>query len=62
MMGRVAVAFIVAGSIWFWVVTLWVVKLQRVAFTMVMSVGALVWAVGNVCWWAGWPFNRVVPW
>jgi hypothetical protein len=62
MMGRMPVAFIAAGSLWFWVVTLWVVKLQRVTFTMVMSAGALAWAVGNVCWWAGWPFNRVVPW
>ena len=51
MMGRVPVAFIAAGSIWFWVVTLWVVKLQRVTFTMVMSAGALAWAVGNMCWW-----------
>ncbi len=42
--------------------TLWVVKLQTVTFTMVMSAGALAWAVGNICWWAGWPFNRVVPW
>ena len=62
MMGRVPVVFIAAGSLWFWVVTLWVVKLQRVTFTMVMSAGALAWAVGNVCWWTGWPFNRVVPW
>lgn len=62
MMGRVPVAFIAAGSFWFWAVTLWVVKLQRVTFTMVMSAGALAWAVGNVCWWAGWPFNRVVLW
>jgi hypothetical protein len=39
-----------------------VVKLQRVTFTMVMSAGALAWAVGNMCWWEGWPFNRVVLW
>jgi hypothetical protein len=56
------VVLIAAGSLWFWGVTLWVVKLQRVTFTMVMSLGALAWAVGNIWWWAGWPFNRVVPW
>jgi hypothetical protein len=39
MVGRVPVAFIAAGSLWFWIVTLWVVKLQRVTFTMVMSAG-----------------------
>jgi hypothetical protein len=61
-MGTVPVLLITAGSLWFWVVTLWVVRLQRVTFTMVMSAGALAWAVGNVLWRAGWPFNRVVPW
>jgi hypothetical protein len=61
-MGRVPVMLITAGSLWFWLVTLWVVKLQRVPFTMVMSAGALAWVVGNVLWRANWSFNRVVPW
>ncbi len=61
-MGHTPVALITAGSVCFWVVTLWVVRLQRVTFTMVMSAGGLFWAVGNVLWWADWPFNRVVPW
>ncbi len=56
------VGLITAGSLWFWIVTLFVVKLQRVTFTTVMSAGALAWGVGNLLWWAGWPFNRVVPW
>ena len=43
MMGRLPVGFIAFGSLWFWLVTLRVVKLQRVTFTMVMSVGALAW-------------------
>jgi len=62
MMGRVPVLLITAGSLWFWVVTLWVVKLQRAAFTMVMSAGALAWAAGNMFWRADWAINRVVPW
>ncbi len=61
-MGRVPVMLITAGSIWFWAVTLWVVRLQRAAFTVVMSAGALAWAVGNVLWRADWPINRVAPW
>jgi hypothetical protein len=61
-MGRLPVTLITAGSLWFWVVTLWVVRLQRVLFTIVMSAGALAWAIGNVLWRADWPFNRVVPW
>jgi hypothetical protein len=61
-MGRVSVMLITAGSLWFWMVTLWVVRLQKATFTVVMSAGALAWAVGNVLWRVGWPFNRVVPW
>lgn len=61
-LGRAPVVLIAIGSLRFWGVTLRVVRLQRVAFTMVMSAGALAWAMGNVFWWAGWPFNRVVPW
>jgi hypothetical protein len=61
-MGRAPASLITAGSLCFWVVTLWVVRLQRVTFTIVMSAGALAWGVGNLLWRAGWPFNRVVPW
>jgi hypothetical protein len=61
-MGLAPAMLITAGSLWFWAVTLWVVRLQKVTFTMVMSAGALAWGVGNVLWLAGWPFNRVVPW
>ncbi len=61
-MGRLPVTLITTGSLLFWCVTLWVVRLQKVTFTVVMSGGALAWAVGNILWRAGSPFNRVVPW
>jgi hypothetical protein len=61
-LGHTQVALITLGSIGFWVVTLWVVRLQPAIFTVVMSAGALVWTVGNLLWWQDWPFNRVVPW
>lgn len=61
-MGQVPVTLILAGSLCFWLVTLRIVRLQRVTFTIVMSAGALAWGVGNAFWRAGWPFNRVVPW
>jgi hypothetical protein len=61
-LGHTPVALIALGSLWFWLVTLWVVRLQRATFTMVMSAGALAWAVGNLLWRAGWEFNRLVPW
>jgi hypothetical protein len=61
-MGSRPVLLITMGSFWFWVVSLWVIRLQAVNFTMVMSAGALAWATGNVLWLMNWPFNRVVPW
>jgi hypothetical protein len=61
-LGHTPVALVVAGSLWFWVVTLWVVRLQPSAFTIVMSAGALAWVIGNFLWRLDWPFNRVVPW
>lgn len=61
-MGRLPATLITIGSLLFWCVSLWVVRLQKVTFTVVMSAGALAWAVGNVLWRSGWPFNRVVPW
>ncbi|HOX57519.1 MAG TPA: hypothetical protein P5205_02555 [Candidatus Paceibacterota bacterium] len=61
-LGRVPMLLITAGSLWFWAVSLWVVRLQRATFTVVMSAGALAWAVGNLLWRADWPISRVVPW
>src|SRR5512136_1695234 len=39
-LGHTPVALITLGSLWFWLVTLWVVRLQRATFTWVMSAGA----------------------
>lgn len=61
-MDGLPVLLITLGSLWFWWVTIWVVTLQRATFTVVMSAGALAWAVGNILWWQGWSFSRVVPW
>jgi len=61
-LGQAPQLLITAGSAWFWVVTLRVVALQRVTFTVVMSAGALAWALGNLFWCRGWEVNRVVPW
>ena len=61
-LGRVPVSLITAGSFWFWLVTLYIVKLQPVTFTVAMSSGALAWAIGNTFWLEQWAFSRVVPW
>jgi hypothetical protein len=62
MLGRPPLALIAIGSGIFWLVTLKVVRMQRVTFTMVMSGGALAWLIGNSLWWAQWPINRIVVW
>ena len=62
MLGRPPLALITVGSVVFWVVTLKVVRLQPVAFTIVTSAGALAWSIGNALWWAQWPINRIVIW
>jgi hypothetical protein len=61
-LGHTPVTLITLGSAAFWGVTLWVVKLQKATFTIVMSAGALAWVVGNLLWRLDWAFNRVVPW
>jgi len=61
-LGQLPMLLITAGSCWFWMVTLRVVALQRLTFTMVMSTGGLAWAVGNVLWCKGREVNQVVPW
>jgi hypothetical protein len=62
MLGTPPLGLVTVGSALFWVVTLKVVRLQPVKFTIVMCAGAFAWLIGNALWWAGWPFNRVVPW
>lgn len=61
-LGKPPLALVTAGSAVFFAVTLHVIRLQPVAFTAVMSAGALAWFIGNVLWWFQWPFNRIVPW
>jgi hypothetical protein len=61
-LGHTQITLITLGSLAFWGVTLWVVRLQRATFTVAMSAGSLAWSVGNVLWRLNWPFNRVVPW
>jgi hypothetical protein len=61
-LGHTQITIITLGSIGFWLATLWVIKLSRSTFTVVMSAGALAWTVGNILWRQDWPFNRIVPW
>jgi hypothetical protein len=62
LLGKPPVMLITAGSAVFAVVAWRVVLLQRAVFTTVMALAALAWLAGNVLWWNGWAFNRIVPW
>lgn len=53
---------LVVGSVLFFVVTLRVIRLRCELFTVIMSLGALAWLVGNVLWLVGRPFPQIVPW
>jgi hypothetical protein len=53
---------LVFGSALFFAVTLRVIRLRYELFTLIMSLGALTWLVGNVLWLAGRPFPQIVPW
>ncbi|MGQ0604748.1 MAG: hypothetical protein ACT4QE_23965 [Anaerolineales bacterium] len=39
-----------------------IIRLQPATFTAVMSLGALLWFVGDVLWLLRWPMQRVVLW
>lgn len=39
-----------------------IVRRQPASFTYTMAFGAVLWAVGNMLWLAGWPLFRVVWW
>ena len=61
-LGSPGAALITAGSAGFVIVTWRVVQLQRALFTVVMSIGGLLWFIGNSLWLYNCPFHKVVPW
>lgn len=61
-LGAAPLLLLTAGSALFVVVAWRVVTLQRALFTTLMAVAATLWLAGNLLWWQGWTFSRVVPW
>lgn len=39
-----------------------ILRRQLTNFTVVMTLGAVAWLIGNVLWLAGWPVAHLVPW
>lgn len=61
-LGRPPVLLITTGSALFLLVSLRVVRMRTEAFTVIMSLGALTWVVGNALWLLEYPLPRAVPW
>jgi hypothetical protein len=60
--GVPAPPFMALGSLGLVVVLVVIGHRQPALATAIMALGALLWLVGNGCWFAGWPLWRVVPW
>jgi hypothetical protein len=61
-MGSPGPWLIFGASVVFVLVSIYVVRLSRALFTVIMGLGAVTWAVGNALWVAHWGFPRIVPW
>ena len=53
---------ITAGSLFFVMVFIAILRRQLAVFTVTMGLGALLWLVGNILWLAGYPVYLVVSW
>lgn len=53
---------ITAGSLFFMIVFIAILRKQFAAFTVTMAIGALLWLIGNIFWLAGYPVYLVVFW
>ena len=53
---------ITAGSLFFVMAFIAILRRQLAVFTVTMGLGALLWLVGNILWLAGYPVYLVVSW
>ena len=59
---QIGLLFITIGSLVMVAIFALIVRQHPAIFTWVMSLGAVLWLVGNGLWLAGWSIPRVVPW
>jgi hypothetical protein len=55
-------ALMVLGSIGLGIVSIAILRRQWALFTLVMALGAALWAVGQFFWVNGWPIHQIVAW
>jgi hypothetical protein len=60
--GLPAAFFMVLSSVGLAIVCAVILHRQKSFAMATMTLGTLLWLVGNGCWLAGWPLARVVPW
>ncbi len=60
--GGVGPLLMTAGSLVVTLVLAGLVRLQPALFTATMAIGGLVWVIGNVLWWLGWPVPVAALW
>ena len=60
--GNAAPTLITLGSLWMVAMFTTILRRHLTTYTVVMTLGALTWLVGNVLWLMGWPVARFVFW
>lgn len=60
--GSLGAVLIALGSLVLLLVFIFILRQHLVLYTVTMTLGALVWLVGNLFWLSGWPVYRVVLW
>jgi hypothetical protein len=60
--GSLGALLIVFGSFILVLIFAFIVRQHLAAYTVTMTLGALVWLIGNLLWLSGWPIYQVVLW
>lgn len=60
--GKAGPVLVTLGSIWMVIIFISILRQHLTTYTVVMTLGALAWVVGNVLWLLGWPVARFVFW
>ena len=60
--GSLGALLIVFGSFILLLIFTFIVRRHLASYTIIMTLGALVWLIGNLLWLSGWPIYRVVLW
>jgi hypothetical protein len=60
--GYISPILLTLGSLWMILVFIVILRRQFISYTIVMSIGAMSWVIGNLFWLLGWPVHHIVFW